>query len=105
MNPVYDILGFKMRLNWKETHHGYYGIVLMIIGAILFSLGGVILKWIGAIIFLFGLYLFYDDFLLQHHRQVDDPDYHSPVHVWYVEELYTFGWIKKLNWLLDKLLG
>lgn len=96
MKRLYNILGFKMYLNLAETHHGYYGIALMITGAFV--------PVIGSALIAFGFYLLADD-IYQHHRQAYDRDYHSPVHRWYVDELYTFGWIKKLNMLLDDIFS
>ena len=101
MNPVYNILGFKMRLKWAETHHGYYGIALMV-----WSAGWLLPGIFGAIVFLIGLYLFLDD-VYQHHRQVEDPKYHSPVHVFIYDVLHlydnpVFRWLNKM---LDKLFG
>jgi hypothetical protein len=73
MNPVYKILGFEMRLNWFELHHGYYGVILMAI-PLFFEL-----QYMAIPLFLVGLYLLIDD-IYQHHRQVNETHYHSPVH-------------------------
>ena len=104
MNPVYSILGYEVRLKWWETHHGYYGMVLMLYGAYLMIWGDFWAKIAGVFIFAFGEWLFLDD-TDQHHRQVDNPGYHSPIHKWYVDNLYGFGFIKVLNELVDWFFG
>lgn len=107
LNKVYSVFGFKMRLCWRETHHGYYGMALMLYGLYLLIWGGSVATIAGGIVFLFGAYLFWDDFILQHHRQVTEfnPCYHSPVHNWYVNNLYGFGIIKLLNKIIDKFFA
>ena len=102
-NKVYSILGFKMRLNWLEAHHGYLGIILMLSSFIL----TLPLFW-SILIFTIGIYLLIDD-IYQHHRQVIefDPCYHSPVHRFIYDylKLYDRAWFRALNKLADWLFG
>ena len=77
-DPVYEILGFAMRVDWLELHHGYYGIIMALIAWKGLSSQN---NWIrgGSIILMAcGLYLLDDTY--QHHRQVWEPSYTSPVH-------------------------
>lgn len=111
--PVHSVLGWKMRLNWFETHHGYYGLVMIALGVPcvanwlthpLLHFAGIFL---GILLIAVGWILFHDDFIDQHHRQVMeyDPLYHSEIHVWYRETLYQYAIIKKLNIWADKIFG
>lgn len=79
MNPVYNILGFELRLNWFELHHGYYGIALVLIALVMAFMSEIWGFYSEAYVFAVGVYLLIDD-IYQHHRQVDEPSYHSPVH-------------------------
>jgi hypothetical protein len=96
-NKVYSILGFKMRLRWLETHHLYYGLILMLLSP---------LSPYMAVILVVGLYLSLDD-LYQHHRQVKEysPCYHSPVHRFIYDylKLYDRAWYRALNKFADWL--
>jgi|APSaa5957512622_1039677.scaffolds.fasta_scaffold111191_3 hypothetical protein len=96
-NKVYSILGFKIRLNWRETHHGYYGAFLMLISP---------LCPYTAVILAIGLYLLGDD-TFQHHVQVKEysPCYHSPVHRFIYDylKLYDRAWFRALNKFVDWL--
>jgi hypothetical protein len=79
MNPVYNILGFKMRLNWIELHHGYYGLFLMLLAYLMEAKSDLWNIYSILYVFIIGVYLLIDD-IYQHHKQVDNPSYHSPVH-------------------------
>ena len=81
-----------MRFNPWETHHGYYGLVLLGLAYIFSS------WWLYGI----GALLLIDD-AYQHLRQEHDPDYHSPIHQLYVELLWRFEFIRKLNRFFDRL--
>jgi hypothetical protein len=93
-NKVYSLFGFKVRLKWKQTHHGYYGIILM--------LGG----FLHPILFVLGAYIASDD-IWQHHKQVKEynPCYHSPLHNLYGKYLYKFWIVRKLNEFADWLFA
>ena len=103
MNPVYNIFGFKMRLHWMEAHHLYWGILGALVSwsgvvsstALYWLLEGNTLQIIasGLIMLQFiamyiWIYVALDD-IYQHHRQVKEPQYHSPVHLWYVGYFYV----------------
>ena len=88
-----------LRINWNETHHLYYGIVLMALGYFLSTCFSYSL-----ILYVIGVVLFVDD-LYQHRRQVKQPGYNSPIHVLYVELLWRFDFIRSLNRWFDKLMG
>ena len=120
-NPVHSYFGFKMRANWKEAHHLYWGIlgVLMswwgVVSCLQLNelLGGILAPILVAIEVVAGLIWFYvalDD-IYQHHRQVKEPRYHSPVHNWYICYFYVSNsWIaravRKINkWIDSKLKG
>lgn len=89
MNPVYSILGFEVRLNWLELHHGYYGVALMLISLVMAFTPEIWGIYNSIYVFSVGAYLFIDD-IYQHHRQVDEPFYHSPVHNTF-RFLYVWG--------------
>ena len=99
LKPIHNILGLKIRLNWLEAHHGYYGIALMVLGYALSSVFAYSIHLYGL-----GALLFLDD-LYQHYMQVSTPNYHSPIHRLYGDYLYRIPVVKKLNMMLDKLLG
>ena len=108
-NKVYTVLGLKLRLNWAQTHHGYYGIVL-ILGSIPGLSSGVLWVSIASYIsFVIGAYLFADDMLWQHPKQVKqfNPCYHSPVHRFIYDylKLYDRKWYRKLNQFADWLFA
>jgi len=95
VNKIYSILGFEMRLKWLEPHHLYIGLGLLIVSLLgivsSLQLGGPL----GAVLFvihvwnaLLGAYITIDD-IYQHHEQVKRPQYHSPVHNWYVNFMAT----------------
>ena len=67
----------RLRINWREKHHLYWGALILVAGVLMYRLG-LAPSWAGCLVALTGLYLMADD-LYQHWRQVDDPDYHSPV--------------------------
>ena len=104
-NKVHSIFGFKMRFKVAETHHGYYGLALMVWGAWWMLLA----NWWGIPIFTLGAYLLWDDFILQHHRQVFEfnPCYHSPVHRFIYDylKLYDRAWYRALNKFADWLFA
>ncbi len=98
MNPVHSIFGFRMRLNWGEIHHLYYGLVLMVVALFMSSI------YMAIPVFIIGALLSIDD-LYQHHRQVDEPWYHSPVHNWYADTMYKYPVIRKINAWADKMMN
>ncbi len=70
-----------MRINWREAHHLYIGILLLIIG----------LYCKLHILATAGTVLIIDD-LYQHYRHVRQPDYKSPVH-----QLFVWLWSNTLG--------
>jgi hypothetical protein len=106
--PVHSFLFglWVMRCSFKEIHHGYEGMLLSMIGYILTLSINNLLVLIGWILIILGAYLFYDDFIKQHPRQVYQykPLYHSPVHIWYGKHLYTNTFVRWLNIQVDKLI-
>jgi len=109
INPVHSFFGLKLRMNLFEAHHGYFGIILMIIGAYLSINEHPATQIIGCFIFILGAYLAHDDFVDQHPKQVHeyDPLYHSPVHVYIYDTLHLYDnkYFRFLNNLVDKLFG
>ena len=117
ITPVYSILGWKLRLDWWQAHHGYWGFMGMALsayGAIeafkLYSFGvdhqyptqeyiGLALIVVQVLAFLVWTYVMLDDFYDQHPKQIYnfDPLYHSPVHYWYGRTLYKNSFIRWLN--------
>jgi len=83
-----------MRFNPWETHHGYYGLILI---ALSYFLSSWVLYGIGAVLLVDDAY--------QHLRQEHDPTYYSPIHRLYVELLWQFEFIRKLNRFFDRLFG
>ena len=101
INKLYSILGFKMRLNWLQLHHLYYGIALMV--------GALFTPTAFAIpLFRLGVYIAGDD-IYQHHRQVFEfnPCYHSPIHRFIYDylKLYDRAWFRALNKFGDWLFA
>jgi len=99
MNPVHNILGFKARMNFREIHHGYIGIAMVVSTYWLTMYPG----W-STFMAIAGLILFTDD-AYQHHHQVRCPEYHSPIHQFYGKYLYPIPFIQKLNRIADWLFG
>ena len=101
LTPVYNILGLKLRME-KGVHHLYYGLALLALALY----GGI--KWDLPLLvwglYGIGVYLTLDD-LYQHHRQVRDPYYRSPVHnlVHYLDKLGP--WTRRLEAWANKLFG
>ena len=86
-----------MRFNPYETHHGYYGIALMLLAWVLSSYT----TW-SLWMYMAGVVLFLDD-LYQHIRQGREPEYHSPIHQIYGKYIYKFKTVQKLNRFFDRL--
>jgi hypothetical protein len=76
--------------NWRETHHGYYGVALVLLG---WGLGA---WWLWAP----GLVLVADDFA-QHFLGIGE----SPIHRLYVRYLWPIPIVQRLNRWLDKVCG
>ena len=93
-----------MVFNWKEVHHLYYGIVLLIVGAVLWHLLSGWWLLVTAPCFVFGVWFSGDD-LYQHVRQIKQPEYASSLHRWFVRELYPNPIIRKINVWLDKVFA
>lgn len=119
LNPVYNILGYKMRLNWFEAHHLYWGILILTYGIwgsiAFFNMGmytssiwilllSILLQILHMLISGIGIYVIIDD-IYQHHQQVDTPEYHSPVHNWYRGILSQYPLIKLAGQKLDLIIG
>ena len=83
-----------MRFNPCETHHGYYGLILI---GLSYLFSSWLLYGIGAVLLIDDTY--------QHIRQEYDEDYYSPIHRIYIELLWRFEFIRELNRKLDKLMG
>ena len=107
-NKVHDYILIKLRANWKQTHHLYYGIFLILVS--MWNLGSSSLcvfipNWIA---FWLGIYLSIDD-IYQHWKQVlkFNPCYHSPVHRFIYDylKLYDREWYRKLNQFADWLFA
>ena len=82
-----------LKIKWNEAHHLYWGVAM----AIIFGwLEMPILCAIGVLIALDDLY--------QHYKQVEFPNYHSPIHQWYVRHLYKYRFVQWLNLIADNLL-
>jgi len=94
IKPVWHFFWvYNMRLNWAESHHLYWGLGAMAIGAWLLSVSIIA----GSIVFLTGLWWALDD-LYQHHTQVYQysPLYHSLVHRLY-GKIYKYKAVRWLN--------
>jgi hypothetical protein len=107
MSVVTKDTGIFLGMRWNPigAHHMYYGFFLMWLGwKMMFSLAFLVPP-VGFAVFMLGCYLAGDD-IYQHWRQKWDmnPMYHSPVHKWYGENLYTMGWIRNLNIFVDGIL-
>ena len=93
-----------MVFNWKEVHHLYYGVILIILGIILWCLLSGLWTLITFPFFFFGVWFAADD-IYQHVRQIWQPEYQSSLHRWFVRELYPNPIIRKLNIWLDKIFA
>ena len=103
VNPVRNILGFKMRINWAESHHLYWSLILMALAGPWMRSDDLVVFCIAYALEALGLAVAVDD-VYQHHRQVKDPAYHSPVHNWYGRTLYRYEWVKRLNEFVSKMI-
>jgi len=105
-NKVYSILGFKMRLNWLQTHHLYWGLILMALAGYWALSDSLQVFGVAYALFALGLYVALDD-IFQHHKQVTEfnPCYHSPVHRFIYDylKLYDRAWFRALNKFADWL--
>ena len=79
-----------MTFNWRETHHGYYGLVLIALSFL----------WGGAWLWVPGAILMIDD-VAQHSFGLTP----SPIHVLYVKYLWPIPVVQRLNRWLDNLFG
>ena len=77
-----------MSFRWRETHHLWYGIILVVLSFF----------WGGYWVCIPGLILVADD-LLQHFAGVDP----SPIHQLYVKYLWPIPVVQRLNKWLDNL--
>jgi hypothetical protein len=109
--PVHSYFGFKMRWEPRQAHHLYWGILVLIVSwygsisaLVLGGLLGTILFVLGLSGMLLGYYIARDD-VLQHHEQVKNIKYHSPVHVWYGEHLYKYRVVRYVNRLADNIMS
>jgi hypothetical protein len=101
----------------KGWHHFWIGIIGIVIGLILLTIGFCLTVytqaaiWIcwtllisGAIEVILGLVICVDD-LYQHIRQRKEPAYRSPLHRFYGAKFWNVGWIQRLNQWADKKFG
>lgn len=72
MNERPDLFRFSI----DEIHHSYWGILLL---SVVPAHSGVWPWWVLAPVFALGAVLVIDD-VVQHHIQVHDPSYRSPIH-------------------------
>jgi hypothetical protein len=66
-----------LRINWREAHHLYVGLLLFVGGPICVVFG--LDEMLGFILAMLGFLLIMDD-LYQHHEQMTNPEYRSPCH-------------------------
>ena len=92
-----------LRWNPFETHHMYYGFVLIGMGIKDLIDDQYLL---GIFEILFGIYLVIDD-IYQHTRQRLEEGYHSPVHVFIYDYLHLYDnkLFRKLNEFADWFFG
>ncbi len=86
---------------YKGWHHLYLGILLLIIG---FSIMGFGWYRIGFATMIAGIICILDD-TMQHFKQRNDSEYHSPLHRIYGFIYARVGFIRWLNKQADKLFG
>ena len=97
ITPVHRHFGIKFRYG-PGVHHFYYGYPLAVLGYVLMN------HWAGFLCLALAAWMFCDD-AAQHHRQVRDPYYRSPVHN-LVHYLYKLGpWTRRLEAWANKLFG
>ena len=95
IRPVHKLFWIlPVRMNVWEIHHLYYGIALMGLGIYLHN----------PIVFGIGFIIFLDD-VIQHAKNVKNPEYHSPLHVLYGKYLYPVPWIQRLNKWADNMFS
>ena len=106
IRPVHNILGWKMRCSFAETHHGYYTFVLVPVGWWLVSYDSTLSKVTGMILVAFGIWCFVDDWYDQHHKQVlqFNPLYHSFLHNQFAR-IYKYKFVQKLTAAADAIFG
>ena len=91
--PVHNFLGLKLRMDFKEAHHLYWGVVM----ALVFG-------WLKMpVLCVIGVLIALDD-VYQHAKQVKNPDYHSPIHRAYGWFYQRSGLLRKLNWFADVIM-
>ena len=105
--PVHNILGFHVRCTFFATHHGYYFAFLVPFGMWLMSTLLIPVIMLGEVLILAVVYLFVDDWIDQHHKQVYQfkPLYHSPAHNFFSKYLWKYGWVQKTTEFADWLFG
>ena len=105
--PVHNILGFHVRCDFFQTHHGYYPFGLWPLGIWLLTFDSYPAILFGEVLIFIGMYLFYDDWFDQHHEQVHKfkPLYHSPAHNFFSEYLWQFWLVRKITQFADWLFG
>lgn len=59
--------------------------------------------YLGILIILIGLWIAIDD-IYQHLRQRKEPSYTSPLHRWYIKNLYHYKWVRAINDWFDRML-
>ena len=91
----------KIKDKFPGFHHAYLGLLLILIG--FFMLFGELIVF-SLVTILLGLYLLLDD-IYQHLRQRFDINYHSPLHMLYVNTIARNKYVKILNKWVDKLMG
>lgn len=106
---------FKPRPNVDAVgvHHYYLGIFSVVVGLTEAIVGFALLMfaqvpvWVPNVIvsigigtILIGLIEMVDDYI-QHERQIEDPDYRSPLNRLYTRTIWRIGFVKKFNIWFD----
>lgn len=122
LNPVHYYFGYPMRWIPFQVHHLWIGLVGCVISLYglwtaidmslyayvhnmpLESILGAFVAILQVLAFLIWGYVVRDD-ILQHHEQVENPEYHSPVHEWYGKTLYQYPLVRWINIKVDNFVN
>ncbi len=109
LGTAYLALALARLHRFGEWHHGYLGLLTVLVGLALtripWAIGGVPIAAVtGWTIVAVGEWWLWDD-AVQHHRQRRDPLYVSPWWRWFQAAVARWPWLGRLSAWLDALVA